>query len=171
MTPEQVAGRPVVLGGGDVVAPFFLDWIPRGTKFSMVGVGLKYEEASVRSLQDRGTDLTYAWYRNRIDVELAAAGSMKSAYIPDIVFSLREHEEEIPPHLLAKVMPSNGKPTISTAASICRIRAFAGILSTLNGNWPRRWIRCPTMSTSCSFLCRSIQTTRMRACTTKWLNG
>jgi polysaccharide pyruvyl transferase WcaK-like protein len=111
LTTEQVAGRPVVLGGGDVVAPFFLDWIPQGSKFSMVGVGLKYEQSSIRALQERGEDLAHAWYRNRIDVELTRAAGMQSDYIPDIVFALREHEEEIPPRLLDKLVSKVGNPT------------------------------------------------------------
>jgi polysaccharide pyruvyl transferase WcaK-like protein len=111
MTAEQVAGRPVILGGGDVVAPFFLDWVPPGTPFSMVGVGLKYEQSSIRALEERGSDLTFSWYRNKIDVELTQAAGMKSAYIPDIVFSLREHREEIPPRLMEKLMSNIGNPT------------------------------------------------------------
>jgi polysaccharide pyruvyl transferase WcaK-like protein len=111
MTLEQIRGRKVVLGGGDVVAPFFLDWIPRGSPFSMVGVGLKYEEASIRALQERKNDLTYSWYRNNIDVKMTRDAGMQSDYIPDIVFSLRHHKESIPPLLLSKIKSDVGKPT------------------------------------------------------------
>ncbi|MBE9605543.1 polysaccharide pyruvyl transferase family protein [Acetobacteraceae bacterium H6797] len=111
LKPEDIKGRPVILGGGDVVAPFFLDWIPRGTPFSMVGVGLKYEEASIRALREHGDDLQHAWYRNRIDVDLTRAAGMKSDYVPDIVFSLRHHDEELPAHILDKVVHKGGKPT------------------------------------------------------------
>ena len=111
LTAEQIAGRPLILGGGDVVEPFFLDWIPKGTPFSMVGVGLQYEENSIRALQRHGTDMQHAWYRNRIDVELSRNAGFESDYIPDIVFSQRHHEEALPAHILEQVVSKDGKPT------------------------------------------------------------
>ncbi|WP_166443635.1 polysaccharide pyruvyl transferase family protein [Rhabdaerophilum calidifontis] len=109
---EDVRCRPVILGGGDVVAPFFLNWIPQGTKFSMVGVGLKYEQSSIEALKARGNDLDFAWYRNRIDVDLCRDAGMNCDYIPDIVFALRNHDVNVPAHLMEIVRPSNSKPTI-----------------------------------------------------------
>jgi polysaccharide pyruvyl transferase WcaK-like protein len=105
LTPEDVAGRPLVLGGGDVVAPFFIDWIPRGTPFHMVGVGLKYEEESAGVLRDRKDDMRFAWFRNRIDVEICARHQIPCAYIPDIVFALKREECVVQPKLPADIPP------------------------------------------------------------------
>jgi polysaccharide pyruvyl transferase WcaK-like protein len=93
---EWIAGRPVILGGGDVVAPFFLDWIPEGCEFHMLGVGLKYEEASLRAMREKGQALRFCWLRNRIDVELARAAGFACEYVPDIVYSLRDAVEPLP---------------------------------------------------------------------------
>jgi polysaccharide pyruvyl transferase WcaK-like protein len=101
----------VILGGGDVVAPFFLDWIPDTVKFAMVGVGLKYEQASIQALKAKGGALDFAWYRNQIDVELCRAADMKCEYIPDIVFAMRHYHASVPDHILKMVRPENGKPT------------------------------------------------------------
>jgi polysaccharide pyruvyl transferase WcaK-like protein len=114
---EDVQGRPLILGGGDVVAPFFLDWIPKGTHFSMVGVGLKYEQSSINALNARGDDLDFAWYRNKIDVDLCRAAGMKCDFIPDIVFSLRNLDVEPPAHLMKMVHQDNGKPTAAVCLS------------------------------------------------------
>jgi len=89
LTPEDVGGRTVVLGGGDVVAPFFIDWIPRGTPFYMVGVGLKYEHASAEVLVDRCEDLRFAWFRNQADLEICSEYGIPCGYVPDIVFALK----------------------------------------------------------------------------------
>ncbi|MFC0389668.1 polysaccharide pyruvyl transferase family protein [Muricoccus vinaceus] len=105
MTAEDVAGCKVILGGGDVVAPFFLDWIPRGTPFWMVGVGLKYEDASAKWLLDRGEDYQYSWFRNHIDVDICGKYGIKSDYIPDIVFALKNHQAVRAPVLPPDVPP------------------------------------------------------------------
>jgi polysaccharide pyruvyl transferase WcaK-like protein len=96
LTADAIGGRPVILGGGDVVAPFFLDWIPDGSDFHMLGVGLKYEEASLKAMREKGSHLRHSWFRNRVDVELARAGGFDCDYIPDIVFSLRDSVEPLP---------------------------------------------------------------------------
>jgi polysaccharide pyruvyl transferase WcaK-like protein len=93
---DAIGGRPVILGGGDVVAPFFLDWIPQGVEFHMLGVGLKYEEASLRAMREKGDALRFSWLRNRVDVELARAGGFDCDYVPDIVYSLRDAVEPLP---------------------------------------------------------------------------
>lgn len=93
---EAIAGRPVILGGGDVVAPFFLDWIPEGAEFHMLGVGLKYEEASLKAMREKGAALRFSWLRNRVDVELARAAGFACEYVPDIVYSLRDAVEPLP---------------------------------------------------------------------------
>lgn len=111
LTPEQVAGRPLFLGGGDVVAPFFLDWIPQGVPFSMLGVGLKYEASSLAAMRAKGDALRFSWFRNRIDVELARAAGFDCEYTPDIVFSLREAEMPLRPSVSAVVNKIGaGKP-------------------------------------------------------------
>jgi polysaccharide pyruvyl transferase WcaK-like protein len=96
LTEDFVAGRPLFLGGGDVVAPFFLDWIPNSVPFSMLGVGLKYEASSLRAMGDKGPALRHSWFRNHIDVEMAQAAGFSAEYCPDIVFSLRDAVEPLP---------------------------------------------------------------------------
>jgi polysaccharide pyruvyl transferase WcaK-like protein len=88
-TNEDTLGA-LILGGGDVVAPFFLDWIPKGRKFAMLGVGLKYEESSVNAIKEKGDDLLFTYFRNKIDVDICRSfGVTNCKYLPDIVFSLK----------------------------------------------------------------------------------
>jgi hypothetical protein len=91
LAPEDIGGRTVVLGGGGGgVAPFFINWIPRGTPFVMVGVGLKYEHASAKVLVDRGEDLRFAWFRNRADLDICEGYGIPCGYPPDVVFALKD---------------------------------------------------------------------------------
>jgi hypothetical protein len=80
-----------ILGGGDVVAPFFLNKIPVGRRFVMYSVGLKYEQSSIDAMLEREADIVYTFFRNRVDVELChKAGIYNCKYAPDMVFSLAE---------------------------------------------------------------------------------
>jgi polysaccharide pyruvyl transferase WcaK-like protein len=109
LTEEFVAGRPVFMGGGDMVAPFFLDWIPRGVPFSMLGVGLKYENSSLKAMADKGQDLQFSWFRNHIDVDMAQAAGFAADYCPDIVFALRNAQVALPnatQAMLTKIGPN-----------------------------------------------------------------
>jgi polysaccharide pyruvyl transferase WcaK-like protein len=114
LRPEDVRGREVILGGGDVVAPFFLDWIPRGTPFRMVGVGLKYEHSSAAALVDRGTDLRFAWFRNRADLEICRPYGIPCGYVPDLVFALRDE-----PYVRAPTRPPDIPPPARERVVVC----------------------------------------------------
>lgn len=105
LTPQDIDGRTVVLGGGDVVAPFFIDWIPRGTPFFMFGVGLKYEHASAKVLVDREEDLRFAWFRNQADLDICSEYGIPCGYIPDLVFALKNEPCVLQPSLPPDVPP------------------------------------------------------------------
>jgi polysaccharide pyruvyl transferase WcaK-like protein len=79
-TPEKV-----ILGGGDVVRPFYLQKIPPEVKIFPVGVGLGYP-SEVELL--KGARVPFALFRNRDDVELARANGITAEYMPDLTFFL-----------------------------------------------------------------------------------
>lgn len=85
-TCETTSGsNEYVLGGGDVIKPFYLDVLKDKT-FSILGAGLGYE-SEVELL--KGKNLKHVFLRNHSDVALAqAAGIKQAAYCPDLVFAL-----------------------------------------------------------------------------------
>lgn len=109
----EVHGLPVVLGGGDVVAPFFLDWIPDGVPFDMLGVGLKYEQSSINAIRAKGDAFGAGWFRNHIDVTLCEDAGIKAAYIPDIVFALRDSFPKAATAKTSSLLGTDPKPMIA----------------------------------------------------------
>lgn len=79
----------VILGGGDVIRPFYLEKIPREVKIFPLGVGLGYE--SEIELLQRG-NVPFALFRNLNDVKLAHSKQIDAEYCPDITFFVSEPE-------------------------------------------------------------------------------
>lgn len=80
-----------ILGGGDVIKPYYLDKL-KGP-FYIIGTGLGYE-SEVALL--RGKDVKKAFFRNRQDAFLARVAGVPAEYIPDIVFALKPYEKSLP---------------------------------------------------------------------------
>jgi hypothetical protein len=79
----------VILGGGDVIRPFYLEKIPREVKIFPIGVGLGYE--SEIELLGRA-NVPFALFRNIKDVELARSRRIDAKYCPDLTFFITEPE-------------------------------------------------------------------------------
>ena len=79
----------VILGGGDVIRPFYLEKIPREVKIFPLGVGLGYE--SEIELLGRA-NVPFALFRNLDDVELAHSKQIDAEYCPDLTFFINEPE-------------------------------------------------------------------------------
>lgn len=73
----------IVLGGGDVVLPYYIDTIPQSRDFYVLGCGLGYQD-EIKFLENR--DVKHAIFRNAADAEAALALGMKSEFAPDITF-------------------------------------------------------------------------------------
>lgn len=76
----------LILGGGDVVKPYYLDCIPKDMPFSAIGCGLGYE-SEVELLRDRNVKSVVL--RNRKDAELAKSHGINAQYAPDLCFALQ----------------------------------------------------------------------------------
>lgn len=75
-----------VMGGGDVIKPYFLERIKGAKDVRVLGAGLGYEsELDLLASQKNVTEILF---RNRCDAEAAKARGMNARYTPDIVFSL-----------------------------------------------------------------------------------
>src|SRR5690348_2045598 len=77
-TPEKI-----ILGGGDVIRPYYLEKIPGNVAVFPVGVGLGYE-SEIDLLAK--TTVPFALFRNLDDVELARSKSISAEYSPDLTF-------------------------------------------------------------------------------------
>jgi polysaccharide pyruvyl transferase WcaK-like protein len=77
-TPEKI-----ILGGGDVIRPYYLEKIPENVAVFPVGVGLGYE--SELDLLEKAI-VPFALFRNLDDVELARSKSIDAKYSPDLTF-------------------------------------------------------------------------------------
>jgi polysaccharide pyruvyl transferase WcaK-like protein len=86
----------VILGGGDVIRPFYLEKIPHEVKIFPIGVGLGYE--SEIELLGRA-NVPFALFRNLDDVKLAHSKEINAEYCPDLTFFI--HEPEPAPVVLA----------------------------------------------------------------------
>lgn len=76
----------IILGGGDIINPFFLDLVKDARDVKVLGAGLGYE--SELDLLCRLDNVSQVFFRNRKDVELARARGLDAYYTPDIVFKL-----------------------------------------------------------------------------------
>ena len=77
----------VILGGGDVIRPFYLQKIPPDVKIFPIGVGLGYQ-SEVQLLEK--TKTPFALFRNKDDVELARSRGIVAEYAPDLTYFLNE---------------------------------------------------------------------------------
>lgn len=87
--PPLQSGDRLVLGGGDVFSPYYLEHIPRDENFWVYGVGLGGEEQR-QLVIDNKHRIKGIWLRNRSDVRFLNSIGVESNYTPDIVFNLRE---------------------------------------------------------------------------------
>ena len=83
-TPEKI-----LLGGGDVIRPFYLSKIPPGVRIVPMGVGLGYE-TEIDLLAE--ANVPFALFRNVEDVELARLKGINAEYCPDLTYFLTEPE-------------------------------------------------------------------------------
>lgn len=72
-----------ILGGGDIIKPYYLDRI--NGPFYIIGAGLGYESEIILL---RNKQVIKAFFRNKKDVLLAKIAGIPADYIPDIVFAL-----------------------------------------------------------------------------------
>lgn len=75
----------VILGGGDVVLPYYLDQIPESRDFFLLGCGLGYQQ-EIEEL--KGKNVRHAVFRNVADVELARDAGLRADFAPDITFAI-----------------------------------------------------------------------------------
>src|SRR5690242_16322638 len=81
-TPEKI-----ILGGGDVIRPYYLQKIPPSVSVFPIGVGLGYE-SEIDLLKN--AKVPFALFRNIDDVKLASLKSIPAEYSPDLTFFLNE---------------------------------------------------------------------------------
>jgi len=81
---EEEASR-LILGGGDVVKPYYLDVIPNDKPIELIGVGLGYE-SEIELLASK--KVTRAFFRNKEDVKLAQEKGINAVLCPDLAFLL-----------------------------------------------------------------------------------
>lgn len=82
---ELAPSEELVLGGGDVIKPYYLSRIAEDQPFWMVGCGLGYESeiSELAKLNIKGAIL-----RNPSDVQIATEAGIPAIYAPDICFAL-----------------------------------------------------------------------------------
>jgi len=86
-TPTQKTPlEEVIMGGGDVINPFFLDRVKDAKDVKILGVGLSYE--SQLDLLRKMPNLSEIFFRNKVDVDAAVAAGLNAKYTPDIAFTL-----------------------------------------------------------------------------------
>jgi len=81
-TPDKI-----ILGGGDVIRPYYLQKIPSDVAVFPIGVGLGYE-SEIDLLQN--VRVPAALFRNIEDVKIAHTKSIMAEYSPDLTFFLNE---------------------------------------------------------------------------------
>ena len=79
----------ILLGGGDVIRPFYLSKIPPGVKIIPIGVGLGYE-TEIDLLTD--ANVPFALFRNVEDVKIARHKGINAEYCPDLTYFLINSE-------------------------------------------------------------------------------
>src|SRR5260221_3082482 len=79
----------VILGGGDVIRPFYLEKIPPEVKVFPLRVCLGYE-SEIELLEKAA--VPFALFRNVLDAELANAKGINAKYCPDLTYFLDEPE-------------------------------------------------------------------------------
>lgn len=86
----SVNSGPVVLGGGAVVNPFFLNALsdPPGLRVHLVGCSLPYGPKDCERLLPFGPRLGRLLLRSHADVRAAQEMGLPAEFVPDIVFSL-----------------------------------------------------------------------------------
>ena len=95
----------IVLGGGAVVSPFYLETLPKNKDFYAIGVDLAYES----EINLLGAHLREIYLRNTIDFEFAKQKltcSVKKT--PDLAFYLQKQNQDI----LSKYKKHSNKKTI-----------------------------------------------------------
>jgi polysaccharide pyruvyl transferase WcaK-like protein len=80
----------VILGGGDVVRPFYLQKIPPDVKTFPLGVGLGYE-SEIELLSE--ANVPFALFRNLADAKLAQSKGINAEYCPDLTYFLNEPQQ------------------------------------------------------------------------------
>jgi hypothetical protein len=79
----------IILGGGDVIRPYYLQKIPPEVAVFPIGAGIGYE-SEIDLLRD--VRIPFALFRNVGDVELARSKTINAEYSPDLTFFLNEPE-------------------------------------------------------------------------------
>jgi polysaccharide pyruvyl transferase WcaK-like protein len=86
-SPLQSSPDKVILGGGDVIRPFYLQNIPSGVKVFPLGVGLGYE-SEIELLEN--IQVPFALFRNSDDAKLAQSRGINAQYCPDLTYFLND---------------------------------------------------------------------------------
>jgi polysaccharide pyruvyl transferase WcaK-like protein len=86
---ELPTPQKLILGGGDVIRPYYLQQIPLDVSVVPVGAGLGYE-SEIDLLAK--VKVPFAVFRNRNDVDLAKSRGITAEYLPDLTYFLDEPE-------------------------------------------------------------------------------
>lgn len=79
----------IILGGGDVIRPYYFKKILPEVAVFPIGVGLGYE-SEIDLLKE--INVPFALFRNLDDVRIAASKSLRAEYCPDITYFLNDPE-------------------------------------------------------------------------------
>lgn len=86
-------GSTLILGGGEVINDYFLDRMPKGRPFHILGAGIPYESMLPLLENHRVNE---AVFRTRLDTKLAQEAGHDAYYAPDVTFVLDVPEGEGP---------------------------------------------------------------------------
>jgi polysaccharide pyruvyl transferase WcaK-like protein len=78
-----------ILGGGDVIKPYYIDKIPKDKPYHVLGAGLGYES----ELDLLGSNVKQVLLRNRIDAAEAQRRGFDAHYCPDLAFAYAPDQE------------------------------------------------------------------------------
>lgn len=100
----------VILGGGDVLMPYYVDAIPADRKFFVYGCGLA-DSRSIDYVASLSPRIHGIWLRNEADVAALRKRGVAASFTPDIFFqlapSLRETGDPFPTEKRLVFAPSN----------------------------------------------------------------
>jgi polysaccharide pyruvyl transferase WcaK-like protein len=85
-TPEESFSNEIIMGGGDVINPYFLDCLKNVKDVKILGAGLGYESQLDLLLKLR--NISEIFFRNKIDAVIAKDKGLNAKYTPDIAFVL-----------------------------------------------------------------------------------
>ncbi len=130
-------GQELILGGGDVIKPFYLDKIPHSVDFHVLGCGAGYQ-TELNQLEQRSVKTLRL--RNKEDVDYLNSRNITASYMPDLCFAIDTsvHPDgsvlRSPRKKLGVVLSAHSSPALSSKRWGRR-----HILNLFNGNLLEYW--------------------------------